>query len=345
MGTCTLFSFFSPSQARRPTHKPRPSFGLSIPLNVAHYSHCSPRSGYSLRSRPRWWWWRRKRLWKEPIQVRSLRWCRERRADSRFRWEAKNICLPNGGPNNPSNPPHNTDCPFHWSWHSGKGCCAPHQPPNTLPPPQCDKGWRWSPATLCCNPPPTPPTTTKPPAPSKTPDCDDDKDGRGDHDGRNNNGNHHKRINTQKRDLRSRNLAPCPKGRSACPVTSLIGGDYECVDTLVDLDNCGGCATLGEGQNCNVIPGVWNVGCEQSACKSKSFHHPRPWVNLTAPDSLYLRGRLHSFRGRKVLQCPLNTLVVRSSAERLRRRLAKRPRPGSSLPMTRSPDLPFWITS
>lgn len=76
-------------------------------------------------------------------------------------------------------------------------------------------------------------------------------------------------MDVKRREHRSRNVTPCPKGLFACPVSSLTGGDYECVDTLVDLDNCGGCAALGEGQNCNAIPGVWNVGCEQSACKSE----------------------------------------------------------------------------
>jgi len=233
------------------------------------------------------------------------------------------MCLPTGGPSNPPSPPANTDCPFNWSWNSGKGCCAPHQPPSTLPPPQCPKNWNWSSGSLCCNAPPTPPTTTKPPTPSKTPgkdgkdeDCDDDKggnDGKG--KGGGNGNNHNKRIDIKKREYRSRNVTPCPRGLSACPVSSLVGGDYECVDTLVDLDNCGGCATLGEGKNCNALPGVWNVGCEQSVCESESI------VFLTlATDgltfyeiSLYVCGRLHSFQGRKVLQPSLDPPAVRST--------------------------------
>jgi len=192
-----------------------------------------------------------------------------------FKWDAKNTCLPKGGPNKPSTPPAGSDCPFNWSWNNGKGCCAPHQPPSNLPPPQCPNGWKWIAGFLRCTPPPpTTPTPTKPSKPSQTPergggdpDCDDDKDkGKGgDKPGRD--GDNHKRAAVNKRENRSRSVAPCPKGLSACPFSSLIGGDYECVDTIVDLDNCGGCATLGEGQNCNAIPGVWNVGCEQSACK------------------------------------------------------------------------------
>jgi len=185
---------------------------------------------------------------------------------NQFWWPSKNMCLPNGGAKNPPSPPANTDCPFNWSWHAGAGCCTPHQP--NLPPPQCPSGWSWAGASFHCNPPPSRPAN-KPSTPSNTPgkpddDCDDDKGGNG--KGGNGHGDH-KRADIKKRQYRSRNIAPCPKGLSACPVSSLIGGDYECVDTLVDLDNCGGCATLSEGQNCNTIPGVWNVGCEQSACK------------------------------------------------------------------------------
>lgn len=176
------------------------------------------------------------------------------------------MCLPNGGTPNPSKPPPNTDCPSQWSWLPVKGCCAPHNPPDNQPPPQCGNNWKWNTGSLCCKPPSTPPTPN-PPAPSRNPSNpyrggDNDNDNHG-------NGHNHKRVNVEKRQYRSRNVTPCPKGLSACPVASLIGGDYECVDTLLDLDNCGGCSALGEGENCNAIPGVWNVGCEQSACTSE----------------------------------------------------------------------------
>jgi hypothetical protein len=219
------------------------------------------------------------------------------RADGYFRWGAKNVCLPNGGPSNSPSPPANTDCPYNWSWHTGKGCCAPHNPPSTLPPPQCPRNWNWNTGSFCCNPPPSPPT---PPhsTPSQAPGQ----------------GNYH-----HKRNYRSRNVAPCPKGLSACPISNLTGGDYECVDTLVDLDNCGGCATSGEGQDCNAILGVWNVGCEQSACKSELLSsYPLLVAHLTVcGTSLYVRGWLHAFQGRKVLQRSLNVPVVRSTANGL----------------------------
>lgn len=185
------------------------------------------------------------------------------------------MCLPDGGTPNPSKPPPDTDCPSKWSWLPVKGCCAPHSPPENQPPPQCANNWKWNSGSLCCKPPPTPPATTKPPAPSRTPgknnhgDDDDDDDDNHGHGNGNGGGHGHKRLVVEKRQNRSRNFTPCPKGLSACPVVSLMGGDYECVDTLLDLDHCGGCSTLGEGENCNAIPGVWNVGCEQSTCISE----------------------------------------------------------------------------
>ena len=239
------------------------------------------------------------------------------RSDPWLRWGRKDCCLPSGGPNPPTNPPTGKDCPNSWSWHHGFGCCTPHQPPsNNSPPPQCNNGWGWSDNSLCCNPPSTPSNPSPPSTPSGKPGDNDhngnhngDHDHNGNHNGdgdHDNNGNHygngHKRFTHAKRQNRSRNVAPCPRGLSACPISSLVSGDYECVDTYVDLDNCGGCAVLGEGQNCNAIPGVWNVECEQSACKSKSIAPLfTGWTRLTCEISLYVRGWLQSFQRRKDL--------------------------------------------
>ncbi|CAE6481401.1 unnamed protein product [Rhizoctonia solani] len=40
-----------------------------------------------------------------------------------------------------------------------------------------------------------------------------------------------------------------------------------CADTYEDLNNCGGCTSLKEGQDCGAIAHSWNVGCEAGACK------------------------------------------------------------------------------
>jgi hypothetical protein len=74
------------------------------------------------------------------------------------RWDAKDCCLPYGGPSPTESPPKGSECPSNWSWKSDKGCCAPHQPPQNLPPPQCDNGWVWSDATYCCSAPGQPTT-------------------------------------------------------------------------------------------------------------------------------------------------------------------------------------------
>jgi len=55
---------------------------------------------------------------------------------------------------------------------------------------------------------------------------------------------------------------------TACPIASASGlsGDIECLDTTNELESCGGCASVGEGQDCTAIEGAWNVGCEKGRC-------------------------------------------------------------------------------
>jgi hypothetical protein len=57
-------------------------------------------------------------------------------------------------------------------------------------------------------------------------------------------------------------------GLSACPITSTSGPttDFECLDVTNELESCGGCASIGRGQDCTAIEGAWNVGCEQGSC-------------------------------------------------------------------------------
>ncbi|ORY82307.1 hypothetical protein BCR35DRAFT_278613 [Leucosporidium creatinivorum] len=48
----------------------------------------------------------------------------------------------------------------------------------------------------------------------------------------------------------------------------MIGaGGYECVDTQVSIDSCGGCSSTGEGQDCTLIPHAAGVGCDVGVCK------------------------------------------------------------------------------
>ena len=55
----------------------------------------------------------------------------------------------------------------------------------------------------------------------------------------------------------------CPKGLTACPVSSLedIGssltpeGSHECIDINQNLNSCGGCSTIQNGgEDCSLIP-------------------------------------------------------------------------------------------
>ncbi|PPQ80825.1 hypothetical protein CVT25_001950 [Psilocybe cyanescens] len=183
-----------------------------------------------------------------------------------FWWADKNCCLTKGGPPAPPTPPKNTNCPpTSYYWGEKQGCCVPRNPPpSNPPPPQCPKGWTWYPALSRCQITPTPPVTTPPSQPSSynkgnNYNNDDDKNGRG------NNGNHGgNRGGYHKRAAKSRSSL-CPSGLDACPISGLFG-DYECLDTASELESCGGCASLGKGQDCTKITGAWNVGCEQGSC-------------------------------------------------------------------------------
>ncbi|KAG7532143.1 hypothetical protein FFLO_03771 [Filobasidium floriforme] len=57
----------------------------------------------------------------------------------------------------------------------------------------------------------------------------------------------------------------CPKTMSACPIGK-ESSSYECLDTFTDISSCGGCASVGEGQDCTAIKGAKWMGCEQGSC-------------------------------------------------------------------------------
>ena len=62
----------------------------------------------------------------------------------------------------------------------------------------------------------------------------------------------------------------CPAGLAACPIpgASLGASDaYECLDAMNDLQSCGGCASLGQGQDCTAIKGARWMGCNQGQCE------------------------------------------------------------------------------
>ncbi|KZT02726.1 uncharacterized protein LAESUDRAFT_400004 [Laetiporus sulphureus 93-53] len=173
-------------------------------------------------------------------------------ADSEFYYGIKDCCLPYGGTSNTTSPPQgNEQCPTNgWYWHDGKEACVPKKPVDQSPTPQCSGGWEWNESSsTCCEPHTT--TTSASPTPSAKGIS-----------------SHHKRI------LKSRNNPLCPDNLEACPIAGLGGltGDYECLDTIAELESCGGCASTGEGQDCAAIEGIWNVGCVRGHCASKSGH-------------------------------------------------------------------------
>jgi hypothetical protein len=182
--------------------------------------------------------------------------CQNQNGKGWFFHEPKQCCLPTTPPARPPSPPSGKSCPSHgWYWGADKGCCLPTtpQPPHN-PPPQCNPGHGWQPSLQCCTPHnPTPPSN--PPKPSSKP-------GQG---GYGNNG--HGGYGNHKRAQVARSIPECPKGLSACPIPGLTPGDIECLDTTVELESCGGCASIGKGQNCAAIEGAWNVGCESNSCR------------------------------------------------------------------------------
>lgn len=209
--------------------------------------------------------------------------------------------MPKGGPPQaPPPPPKGSNCPpTSYYWGTKQGCCVPRNPsPPNPPPPQCPKGWTWYPAVHRCHETPTPPTPP-PSKPSSKPHGGQwgDHDDHDDHDGY-----------RHKRSLKAR-TSPCPPDLDACPVSSLAG-DYECLDTTSELESCGGCTSLGKGQDCTRIEGAWNVGCHQGSCVGK--YRVVVFSVVTLPNhqfSVHLRWRFQHGRGWKILRPPL-TLPV-----------------------------------
>lgn len=163
-----------------------------------------------------------------------------------FLWKPKDCCLPKGGPPNPPSPPKDSDCPptTHY-WGSKQSCCVPRNPPpQNHPPPECRKGWTWYPAVHRCHKTPSPP---QPPPSNPSPKPGD------------------RYHNDKKRRSLKARTSPCPNNLDACPVSG-PGGDYECLDTTTELESCGGCTSLKQGQDCTKIEGAWNVGCNQGSC-------------------------------------------------------------------------------
>ncbi|WWC63610.1 uncharacterized protein I303_106215 [Kwoniella dejecticola CBS 10117] len=65
----------------------------------------------------------------------------------------------------------------------------------------------------------------------------------------------------------------CPYKFAACPIEGGSGSNlgsgpsYECINPLEDLQSCGGCASMGAGQDCSAIPGAKWMGCNTGKCQ------------------------------------------------------------------------------
>jgi len=66
------------------------------------------------------------------------------------------------------------------------------------------------------------------------------------------------------RSLRSETLR-CPIGETACPISSSTVS-IECLDLKREISSCGGCTSLGQGENCLTIHGAAGVGCHLGKC-------------------------------------------------------------------------------
>ncbi|KAF8679713.1 hypothetical protein RHS04_04262 [Rhizoctonia solani] len=196
-------------------------------------------------------------------------------------WYAKlGCCLDHGGPSAPPTPPRSRDCPKdNWYWNTKQGCCTPrHEDP---PEPTCKRGFSWSKGSWCCEEDPTP--TTGNSTPSQTPPGGSYGGGNnggynGGYNGGNNggynggnNGGYNGGNHGWKAKRHNRIVERCPSKKTECPIIGAKSlnksSDYECVDTYQDIKHCGGCSSLGEGQDCTAVAHSWNVGCEAGACK------------------------------------------------------------------------------
>jgi len=57
----------------------------------------------------------------------------------------------------------------------------------------------------------------------------------------------------------------CPTGATACPIFPRMGS-WECIDTEIELESCGGCASRSEGEDCTRIKGAQGVTCSSGQC-------------------------------------------------------------------------------
>ena len=52
----------------------------------------------------------------------------------------------------------------------------------------------------------------------------------------------------------------------SCPIDPIMDMGYECITPSEDLDNCGGCVSLGQGVSCERVAGVKKTECSHGRC-------------------------------------------------------------------------------
>jgi hypothetical protein len=168
-------------------------------------------------------------------------------------------------------------CPAGWHWFTfaGKKICAPPSPklPSCKGKPTCPSthGWDGSkgpspppPTSLSCAPPenPLPSSWRSTPFPRTffVPGCCTKS--------------RRKRDLFAEGELLALGTADddlCPAGLTSCPIAGAGPGAFECLDPKSELESCGGCTAMGQGEDCTAIGHAKSVGCEDGVCKGWSF--------------------------------------------------------------------------
>lgn len=155
-----------------------------------------------------------------------------------FYWAALNTCVSTGSSN--ENPPSGYSCPSNWSWLSSKSCCKPNQETPSTSTPTCNNSWTWHPGKQCCVPGESTPTPSNAPG-----------------------------TQGRKRHAAMRKRTGfCPSNYESCPILDVSGRstESECLDTRTELTSCGGCTSIGKGQDCSAIPYSKVSTCQAGRC-------------------------------------------------------------------------------
>ena len=57
----------------------------------------------------------------------------------------------------------------------------------------------------------------------------------------------------------------------SCPIDPIMDMGYECISPREDLDNCGGCVSLGQGVSCERVAGVKKTECSHGRCINREY--------------------------------------------------------------------------